>query len=193
MAVEVVDGGGQDGLLVEHVFASALLEQAGELGGREVAPGGADAQVVAPAGRAVHVDAARYLGQKHMPFVAGGRREEDLAQNRSNRRLAVVRGDVGDPALDRVEARRRDAGHGAGIVYAEEDGAAVGVREGNQLTREVLGVGGQDAAVAEAEGLELGQTVLSGAELVQNPISRVEHRGHVQMRPHPARRTSACG
>ena len=150
-------------------------------------------QVVAPAARAVHVEAARYLGQKHVPFLAGGRREEDPAQNRSNRRLTVVRGDVGDPALDRVEARRRDAGHGAGIVYAEEDGAAVGVREGNQLTREVLGVGGQDAAVAEAEGLELGQTVLSGAELVQNPISRVEHRGHVQMRPHPARRTSACG
>ena len=39
VAVEVVDGGGEDGLLVEHVFASALLEQAGELRGREVAPG----------------------------------------------------------------------------------------------------------------------------------------------------------
>jgi len=129
----------------------------------------------------VHVDAARYLGQKHVPFLAGGRREEDLAQNRSNRRLTVVRGDVGDPALDCVQARRRDAGHGAGIVCAEEDGAAVGVREGNQLTREVLVVGGQDPAVAEAEGLELGPTVLSGAELVQNPISRVEHRGHVRV------------
>jgi len=45
VAVEVVDGGGQDGLLVEHVFASALLEQAGELRGREVALRGADAQV----------------------------------------------------------------------------------------------------------------------------------------------------
>ena len=123
----------------------------------------------------MHIDAARYLGQKHVPFLAGGRREEDLAQNRSNRRLAVVRGDVGDPALDRVEARRRDAGHGAGIVDAEEDGAG-GVRERDQLAREVLGVGGQDAAVAETEGLELGQAVLSGAELVQNLVSRVEHR-----------------
>ena len=88
-----------------------------------------------------------------MSFFAGGRREDDLAQNRSNRRLAVVRGDVDDPVLDRVEALRRDAGHGAGIVDAEEDGAAGGVREPNQLTREVLGVGGQDAAVAETKGL----------------------------------------
>ena len=76
----------------------------------------------------------------------------------------------------RVEARWRDAGHGAGIVDAEEDGAAGGVREGNQLTREVFGVGGQDATVAETKDVELGQTVLAGAELVQNLVSRVEHR-----------------
>ena len=101
-----------------------------------------------------------------------------------------MRGDVDEPALDCVEALRWDAGHGAGIVHAEEDGAAGGVRERNQLAREVLGVGGQDAAVAETEGLEFGQTVLSGAELVQNPISRVEHRGHVQMCRLPCARGS---
>ena len=88
-----------------------------------------------------------------------------------------VRGDVYDPVLDRVEALRRDARHRAGIVDAKEDDAAGGVRERNQLTREVLGVGGQYAAVAETKGLELGQTVLAGAELVQNLLSRVEHRG----------------
>ena len=33
VAVEVVDGGREDGLFVEHVRASALLEQAGELPG----------------------------------------------------------------------------------------------------------------------------------------------------------------
>lgn len=64
-----------------------------------------------------------------------------LAQDRSNRRLAVVGGDVGDLALDRVEARWRNAGGGAGIVDPEEDNADVAVRERDEHGGEVLDVG----------------------------------------------------
>ena len=177
MAVQVVDGGREHGLLVEHVLAAPLPEQAGELGGREVAFRGADADVVAPLGRTVHEEPARHLGENHVPFAAVRCGEQGLAQHRSNRRLAVVGGDVGDPALDGVEARRRNAGDGAGIVDPEENGAAVSVRERDEHGGEVVGVGGQDAGVAETKRLELGQTVVSGAELVQNLGSRVEHRG----------------
>ena len=52
-----------------------------------------------------------------------------------------MRGDVDDPALDRVDARRRNPRHGAGIRNPEEDGAARGVGERDQLAGERLGIG----------------------------------------------------
>ena len=138
VAIEVVDGGAGDGLRGEHVLGSAPLGTGGRVPGVrrcEVASGGADAQVVAPAGHGVEVEGARYPRRKHVSLLAGGRREKDLAQNRSNRRVAAVRGDGGDPVLDRVEGLRRDAGHSAEIVDAEEGGGAGGIRECNQFTR----------------------------------------------------------
>lgn len=124
----------------------------------------------------MYVEAPRNVGQEHVAFVAGGGREQDLAENRANGRLAVVRGDVDDPALDRVEALRRNPVHGAGVIHSEEDGAADGIREGHEFGCEVFRIGGEHAAVAEKNRLELGAAVLSGPELVQNLISSVEHR-----------------
>ena len=120
VAVEVVDGRHEHGLVVEHVLAAPFLEQPGQFGRREVALRGTDAHVVASTRRPVDVEPARNLGQEHMPVVSGRVGKQDLAQDRSNRRLAIVRGDVDDPALDRVDARRRNPRHGAGIRDPEE-------------------------------------------------------------------------
>ena len=49
----------QHGLFVENVLPSALLKQSRQFGGREIAFGGTDALVVAPAGGPMHVEPAR--------------------------------------------------------------------------------------------------------------------------------------
>ena len=120
VAVEAVDGCRQHGLFVEHVLATPFLEQPGQLGRRKVARRGTDAHVVASARRPVDVEPARNLGQEHRSVVSARVGKQDLAQDRSNRRLAIVRGDVDDPALDRVDPRRRNPRHGAGIRNPEE-------------------------------------------------------------------------
>ena len=124
------------GLLVEHVLASALLEQPGELRGRVI---------IAPTRRAVYIEAARNLGEQYVPFAAARGREKDLAENRANGRLAVVRGDVDGPALYHVEALRWNPLDGAGILHPEEDAAAHAIRERYEFGCEILGIGGEHA------------------------------------------------
>ena len=102
--------------------------------------------------------------------------EKCLADDRSNRRIAVMGCDVEHPVFDRIDSCWRDAAHHARIVNAEEHEAAFGIREGNQLTGQLLGVGGDYASIPEAHFLELGAAVFSGPELIQYLISALEHR-----------------
>ena len=111
-----------------------------------------------------------------MPVRAGGVREQILAQNRSDRRVAVVRGEVDDPVFDHIQALDRNPAHGAGVVDAKKHDAALGVGERHQLARELFGIGRRHASFPEADILELGAAVLAGAQLIQNLVSGVEHR-----------------
>ena len=176
IAVEVLHGGGEHGLLVEHVLSSSLLEQPGELRWREVTLGGPDARVVTTTRGSVHVQAARYLRQQNAVFAFLVIRQECLADDRPNRRIAVVGRDVENPMFDRIPLRRGDSVHRAGIIDSEEHDTPFRVRKSNQLAGKLFRVGGQHAPVPEANLLELGPPVLSRSELASNLLQCVEHR-----------------
>ena len=55
IAVEVLHGGGEHRLLVEHVLAASLLEEPGEFRRRKIPLGGPDPRIVAPTEYSVHI------------------------------------------------------------------------------------------------------------------------------------------
>lgn len=87
----------------------------------------------------------------------------------------AVRGNAEKPAFDRVRFLRWNPVRHTGIVNAEEDDTSLGIREPHQLSGELFDVSGSFALVVEAQGHELGMAVLSGSELVQDPLPGVEH------------------
>ncbi len=176
VAVEVSHGCGEHRLLVEHVLASSLLKEPGELRRGKVPFRGPDADVVAPARGAMDVEPARDLRQKNAPVFAACRRQQCLADDRPDRWIAVVRRDVEQPLLDHVQSVGRDAGHCSGIVDPEEDRAALGIRERHQLAGQVFGVGRGHPPLAQAQLLEFGAAILPGANLLEHLRGAVEHR-----------------
>ena len=72
---------GEDGLFVEHVLAAPLLEEPGELRGREVPLGGPEPCIVPPPGGAMHVQSARNLHQKNTLVAPAIARKQCLADD----------------------------------------------------------------------------------------------------------------
>ena len=103
-------------------------------------------------------------------------RQECLADDQTDRWIAVVGCDGEKPAFDRVQFLRWNPVRHTGIVNAEEDDPSLGIREPDQLSGELFDVSGNFALVVEAQGHELGLALFSGSELVQDPLPGVEHR-----------------
>ena len=66
--------------------------------------------------------------------------QDVLADDGADGRVAVLGGDVHEPALHGVEPILRDAQRHAGVVHAKEERAAVRVGERHHLARHGLGV-----------------------------------------------------
>ena len=173
--VEVGDGRGEHGLFVEDVLTASLLEESGEFRGREVALRGTDPLVIAPARRAVHVEAAGNFRQEQVFVLSIVTGKHLLADDRPNRRFAVVRSDVENPVLDGIDLRGRNPLHNARVIDAEQHDAPLRVGERNQFAGQVFGVRRRHAPRPEADLLELGASIFSGPELVQYLFSTVEH------------------
>ena len=122
------------------------------------------------------VEPARHFRQQDAPFFAACGRQQRLADQRPDRRIAVVRRHVEQPLLDRVQSVRWHADHRSGVVHSQEDCAAFGIGERHQLAGQVLGVGGGHAPPAQPQLLELGAPVLAGANLFEHLRGGIEHR-----------------
>ena len=173
--VELACFGCEYRLLVEDVATAAVLEEAREFRGVEIALRGPDPQVIAPAGRPVDVNPSRHAGEQHMKVLAGGAAQNFVAQPRSNRRYAVVRGHVDKPGLHLPDPISRKSRNLSGVIHSQHHGAAVGVREGDQFCGEIVGVRGRHTSRSEPDLLELGAAVLTRAALAEDLVGRVEH------------------
>ena len=108
-------------------------------------------------------------------MCACGTREALPSEDRSDRWVAVVAGDVDHPRLHVARAIGRDPLYHALVVHAEEDHAAFGVRERDHLAGHVFGVRRTNAAVAKHDLLELGPRILEDFELPLNFVECFEH------------------
>ena len=175
IAVEVVHGGGRHRLLVEYVLAAPLLEQSGKFRRHQVSFGGPDSYVVAPTRGSVHVQSPGNHRHQDPVIDTAVTREQHLADDRSDRRVAVVGCDVEKPVLCRIQTLVRNPAHPARIIDTKEDGTPCGVRERDELTSELFRIGRQHASIPETHLLELGATVLTRAKLIQNLLLGIEH------------------
>ena len=155
IAVKVPHGGGMHRLFVEHVLAAPLLEKPGKLRRREVPLGGPDPYVVTTTRCSVHIQSAWHLRQQNTVIAFFVVRQECLADDRANRRIAVVGRDIEKPVLDRIPFLRGNPARRARVIDTEEHNAPFGVRKRNQLAGKLLRVGGQHASVPETNLLEL--------------------------------------
>ena len=103
-------------------------------------------------------------------------RQECLADDQTDRWIAVVGCDAENQALDRIHSLRWNSVRHTGIANAEEDDTSLGIREPDQLSGELFDVNGCFALVVEVQGHELGLAVFSGSELVRDLFPGVEHR-----------------
>ncbi len=110
---------------------------------------------------------------RHLVSVGGG--QADLPHLRANRRIAVARGQVDEPGLDRPDPILRDAGNLAGIRDSKEESAASGVGQRHEFAGELLGIRGHHAVFVETDLLELGAVIFPGAKLVEDLILGIEH------------------
>ena len=96
----ILDGWGDPGQVPERVRARIMVPVPGvELPRFR----GHEPRVVTPSGRAMHVQSTRNLRHENTPIVSTVTREQCLAEDRSNRRIAVVGGDVEHPVFDRID------------------------------------------------------------------------------------------
>ena len=93
----------------------------------------------------MHIEAARNFS-KDQVFALALRLQNVLADDGTDGRIAVLGGDIDEPALHRIKPCRRNA-NGCTVAHAEEEGAAVRIGEGHHLASHRLGVWRVYAAV----------------------------------------------
>ena len=124
----------------------------------------------------MHIQAARHLRQQNTVIAFFVVRQECLADDRTNRRIAVVGRDIEKPVLDRIQSPRWNPARGARVIDTEEHDAPFCVRKCNQLAGKLFRVGRRHGPVPEANFLELGSSVFSRPELVSDLLRSVEHQ-----------------
>ena len=166
-----LDPGFEDDLFIEHEAAAALLEQPGEFRWIQQSLRRADSGVVAASGGLVDEDSSRDFDDDDAPLGAGGIRGRFAPDRGTDRRFAVVRSDIRDPMLHFPEALLRNAGHGAGILDAQQEEPPVRVGQRDEFRCRLLGSRRGDALLVETDLLEFRSTVLTGPDPAEDLLS----------------------
>ena len=124
----------------------------------------------------MHIQSAWHLRQQNAAIAFFVIRQECLADNRANWRIAVVGRDIEKPVLDRIPSLQGNPARIARVIDAEEHDTPFSVCKRNQLAGKLFRVGGWHGPVPEANLLELGSSVFSRPELVSDLLRGVEHR-----------------